>query len=253
MSEPRTLLARLFNRRTTEPAVPHGTRVYAIGDVHGRADLLEALLDRIWSDAGRASRHNVLVFLGDYIDRGLQSRQVIARLVTFHRPGWHMVALRGNHDQMLLDFLDDPHVYQSWRDFGAPETLISYGVKPPSFERAELYGEARDTLARALPDSHLDFLRTRPYAHVIGGYVFAHAGLRPGVPLEAQSPKDLMWIRDEFIASERAFDKVVVHGHTPSPRPVVMPNRIGVDTGAYATGCLTAVVLEGSEHTFLST
>ncbi|MDE2182946.1 MAG: serine/threonine protein phosphatase [Alphaproteobacteria bacterium] len=245
-------VADLFRgRRHIGPAVPDGVRVYAIGDVHGRADLLDRLLERIWADAGEGPLCNLIVLLGDYVDRGQQSRQVLERLVAFDRPGWRMVALRGNHDQMVLNFLADPPIYRAWREFGAPQTLVSYGVAPPADDKNSLE-RARDALAAAMPEAHVDFLRTLPYSHVVGGYMFVHAGVRPGVALDRQVPADLMWIRDEFLLSDCAFGKIVVHGHTPSERPVVMPNRIGVDTGAYATGCLTAVVLEGGEHSFLS-
>jgi serine/threonine protein phosphatase 1 len=168
-------------------------------------------------------------------------------------PGWDVVCLRGNHDQAVLDFLDDPDFYRAWRDLGAAETLLSYGVIPPRFDNEEAFTEARDDLRRKCPESHLEFLRGLPLFHIVGDYMFVHAGVRPGIALDRQSPEDIMWIRDEFLFSDLRLDKVIVHGHSPSERPVLRANRIGVDTGAYATDCLTAVILDGEECTILST
>jgi serine/threonine protein phosphatase 1 len=247
-------MARLLGRRTRRPSVPAGRRVYAVGDVHGRDDLLENLLGRILDHAsGHGPARNVLVMLGDYIDRGPQSRQVIDRLLAIDWLGWETVFLRGNHDQTLLDFLADPNAYRIWRNFGAPETLLSYGVRPPLFDSEAEFAKARDALAVAIPRSHLDFLAGLTAMYEEGDYVFVHAGVRPGVPLERQAMEDLLWIREDFLLSERPFEKVVVHGHTPVPSPVRRPNRLGLDTGAHATGCLTAAVLEGEVCGFLAT
>ncbi len=226
----------------------------AVGDIHGRADLLDQLMDRLRDHARRnPCADNTLVFLGDYIDRGMDSRGVIQRLVANPMPGWKIVFVRGNHDQCMLDFIEDPELYRSWRQFGAPETLMSYGVRPPLFDRSEDFIRARDDLARACPVEHWKFFSRLRYFHVEGDYVFVHAGLRPGVALADQVPHDMMWIRDEFLAARQKFPKIVVHGHTPSPMVVRLENRIGIDTGAHATDRLTAVILEGALTSFLHT
>lgn len=227
-------------------------KISAVGDVHGRLDLLDKLLDLIWSDTADAAQ-NWLIFLGDYIDRGPASKAVVERLIHLKRPGWMIVFLRGNHEQMLLDFTGTPEVYRIWREFGGAETLHSYGVRPPLFDDDTEYVRARDELVLRLPSSHFDFLAALPYYHAAGDYFFVHAGVRPGIAFEKQSPEDMIWIRDEFLNSDRVLEKIVVHGHTPTQHPVRRPNRIGVDTGAYATGCLTAAVLEGESWRFLAT
>lgn len=245
-------LGRL-RKQETPPKVPQGTRVYAVGDIHGRLDLLEQLLRQIEDHAAGRGRKNTLVFLGDYVDRGLQSKGVIDRLLNPGFPDWEIVCLRGNHDQAVLDFVDDPNIYRTWKELGGVETLLSYGVMPPRFDDQAVFGEARDDFLRKCPPPHLTFLHGLRFFHMAGDYMFVHAGVRPGVALNSQSPQDMMWIRDEFLLSDLRLDKVVVHGHSPNERPVVRPNRIGIDTGAYATNCLTAVVLEGEERSFLTT
>jgi len=254
MPDTREWLHRLWTRRPEwKPSAPAGARVYAVGDIHGRCDLLQALLEQVWTDAAQTECANTLVFLGDYIDRGPQSREVIDLLLGLPRPGWEFVMLRGNHEQMALAFCEDAAVYRTWRDYGGAQTLASYGVRPPAFDSAEEFTKAREVFVGMLPLSHRDFLMALPYSHAVGDYLFVHAGIRPGIPLDAQAPDDMMWIRDDFLSSGRMWGKVVVHGHSPSERPVVRKNRIGIDTGAYATGCLTALVLEGEGRRFLST
>jgi serine/threonine protein phosphatase 1 len=209
--------------------------------------------------ADHAARHpmadNVLLFLGDYIDRGPESRGVIDRLLSLQRvfPGWTLHFLKGNHDQAALDFIGNPALYTVWRSHGAAETLISYGVIPPGFERQQDFERARDDFARAVPASHFQFLGQLHYWHVEDDYLFVHAGIRPGIALENQLAEDLLWIREDFLLHRKRFGKMVVHGHTPAPSPVVLPNRICVDTGAHATGQLTALVLDGERHGFLAT
>lgn len=249
MARPRGLFS-LFSRGPA-PAPEETHRIYAVGDVHGRADLLDVLLDKIVRDASLSPCTRSLVFVGDYIDRGPDSRGVIDRLL--HPPeGFETYHLRGNHDQALLDFLENPSSYRTWRRYGAGETLQSYDVEPPS-DSANAEAIARDDLADKLPEAHLRFFQgLEPYVQ-IGSYHFVHAGARPGVPLEEQSLEDMMWIRDEFLNSEEDFGKVIVHGHTPADRPVCRSNRIGIDTGAYASDCLTAVVLDGVGARFLNT
>ena len=252
MAERSTWLSRMFARPRNKPAVPEDERIYAVGDIHGRADLLEKMLGLIWADAAGPAQ-NTLVFLGDYIDRGPSSQEVIEILATLERPDWTLIKLRGNHEQLLLDFLSKPDVYRVWRTFGGAETLQSYGVRPPLFDDDVEYARARDELMSRLPPRHFAFLTALSTSYAAGDYYFAHAGVRPGIALDKQSPEDLMWIREDFLLSDRKLEKVVVHGHTPVERPAVRPNRIGVDTGAYATDCLTAAVFEGESCRFLST
>jgi len=233
-------------------SLPAPDRIYAIGDIHGRSDLLERLLGMIRRDANRQSGSVSLVFIGDYVDRGRDSRGVIEMLVELDRE-MSAYFLRGNHDQALLDFLAHPATYPAWRDFGADETLISYGVRPPSSDDLQSLHKTREQLARAIPAAHLRFLNDLRFYVETDRFYFAHAGIRPGVPFHAQSPRDLMWIRDEFLDSSDNFGKTVVHGHSPKSTPVRKRNRIGVDTNAYMSGHLTAAVLERGRCRFLQT
>ncbi len=251
----RSLISRWFAGRKQVPGrrqrLRAGERVYAVGDIHGCSRQLDALLARIVADPAEGISRRFLVFLGDYVDRGPDSKGVIERLLT-PPAGFEATAVRGNHDQTLLDFLVDPAVYGVWREFGGRETLLSYGVTPPLFDQIEDFDRARNELAAALPATHRQFLERLVGGLRIGGYYFTHAGVRPGVALEEQSAEDLMWIREDFLNSRQDFGAVVVHGHTPTPQPVIQRNRIGVDTGAYATGCLTAAVLDGDKCRFIS-
>lgn len=241
----------LFSSFSRAPAAEETHRIYAVGDVHGRLDLLDLLLDKIAHDASLMPGTRSLVFVGDYIDRGPESRGVVERLL-HPMEGFETHYLRGNHDQALLDFLDDASSYRRWRHFGAAETLLSYDVEPPS-DNGNAAMFARDDLADKLPESHLQFFRSLGSFVQIENYHFVHAGARPGVPLEEQSLEDMMWIREDFLESDENFGKVIVHGHTPADRPVCRSNRIGIDTGAFATNCLTAVVLDGTGARFLNT
>ncbi|HEY0303177.1 MAG TPA: metallophosphoesterase family protein [Rhizomicrobium sp.] len=232
--------------------MPEGLRVYAVGDIHGCLAELNALLAKIEDDAAGYAGKRQIVFLGDYVDRGPDSRGVIERILGLHDRS-QARAIRGNHDQFLLDFLDEPMLFRQWRDYGGRETLVSYGVSPPLFDDEKAFAAARDAFRDALPPRHLAFLRGLDYAIEIGGFYFVHAGVRPGIALAQQARADLLSIRDDFLLSDSDFGRVVVHGHTPTEGPVRRANRIGVDTGAYATGRLTAAVLEGTSCRFLST
>jgi len=192
------------------------------------------------------------VFLGDFIDRGSQSAAVLERLSTgaFPTP---FVALRGNHEQTMLDAFDDESVFESWRHFGGLETLASYGVDVSQVMRGVGYDKARQQMVDKTPIAHRRFVDSLPLTHELGGYFFCHAGIRPGVALGRQSPADLMWIRQEFLNSDVDHGKVVVHGHSPVSQPEIRINRINIDTGAYATGVLTCLVLEGTTRRFITT
>lgn len=231
--------------------LPADMRAYAIGDIHGCAKLLDLLFEHIANDAKSAPRDTHVVYLGDYIDRGHDSKGVIERVMRRTPNGFHAHYIKGNHDAALLDFLADPQTYRTWRSFGAADTLLSYGVRPPLYDSDEARIKARDELQRALPQDHLAFFRSLELKITLGDYVFVHAGIRPGISLEGQSEEDLLWIRDEFLASTQTHEKVVVHGHTPLSAPARTANRISVDTGAYATGILTCAVLEGTTCRFL--
>lgn len=238
----------------TKPALPDGERVYAIGDVHGQAELLDLMLGRINADialAGSGTRSR-LVLLGDYIDRGLGSAKVIERLSTLSGMPIELTCLKGNHEAAMLDFLAEAKAGPVWVQYGGGETLASYGVKPPIAQADEKDWEsARQALLAALPDYHLDFLKSlEPYV-IIGPYLFVHAGIDPNKPLSEQGEAEFLWVRDAFLHSRKSLDHVVVHGHTPEPDYHHDNRRIGIDTGAYLTGVLTAVKLEGEDVSFL--
>lgn len=231
-------------------SVPPGHLVVAVGDVHGRLDLVE----KLWAQIDAASRlssarRRTLVFVGDYVDRGLQSRELIDRLLKGFT-GFETVFLKGNHDDTLLQFLADPTIGEAWRNFGGLETLSSYGV---AHTQGKNWSQTRSEFAAALPRAHLEFFKNLKLHVTVGDYLFVHAGVKPRVSLEEQSETDLLWIREEFLESTVNFGRIVVHGHTPTDAPVVRANRIGIDTGAYITNNLTAVVLEERTRRFLST
>ena len=258
------MFQRLFSRKEQPEApparpqgqVPAGTRVYAIGDVHGRLDLLKALEQQVVADAaGSPVGRRVLIYLGDYIDRGYESRAVVNHLLEPPPPGFERICLKGNHEEFLLTFLKDSKSGPVWLVNGGRETILSYGVTPPvgvGFSEAVLE-EIQGALQEAVPANHLEFMRSLPLSHREGDYLFVHAGVRPGVAAEAQTENDLLWIRDDFLRSKEQFGFVVVHGHTPTSEPEVRANRLGIDTGAFATGRLTCAVLEGEEFRFLTT
>lgn len=229
--------------------------IYAVGDVHGRVDLLANLLRQIEADAAqRSCTKKTLVFLGDYVDRGPDSRGVVELLLHGLPEGFAAHFLKGNHESLLLDFLADARRLEHWRINGGEATMASYGVDIDRLNQTAARPEVwRDSFAAALPQDHLDFFRRLSLQLPAGDYLFVHAGVRPGVPLDAQNETDLIWIRDEFLDAAEPFGKVVVHGHTPEQTPVVRPNRIGIDTGAVFSGRLTALRLQDGEQRFLTT
>lgn len=242
-----SLLTRRQKRQKTRPVrLPEGLRIYAIGDVHGRADLLDRLLSRI--NAHRTAypaTRPVVLLIGDYIDRGPASRQVLDLLIN-RANGQEMIFLRGNHDVFVRRFLEDPATLRDWSKIGGLETLMSYGLKPSLNPGTDAQKELAVALNAVLPESHRRFLATLPSSFTCGGYFFAHAGVRPGIPLAQQSDEDLLWIRDEFLLYEDRFERIVVHGHTPVREIDIRSNRINIDTGAYATGRLSCLILEGN-------
>lgn len=235
-------------------SVPEGHRIYAIGDIHGRADLLDMMTREIEADLRSAPAATApgAVFLGDYVDRGPHSSRVLERLAKRDFP-IPLVALRGNHEQMFLNFLDEPAYLSTWRQFGGLEALHSFGIDLRDAREGRGYERAHAELVEAMPPEMLTFLEQTATSFQHGDYFFCHAGVRPSVPLESQLDKDLMWIRDDFLRSTANHGKVVVHGHTPVGEPDERPNRINIDTGAYVSGRLTCLVLEGQSRRFLST
>lgn len=225
-------------------------RVYAIGDIHGRLDLLERAISAIERDVDQAGEGGLTVTLGDYVDRGPASRGVIDRLAANPFPTPY-VALRGNHESLFESFLTDPSTGEHWRRLGGLETLHSYGVPVADLMLGKNYAEASVRLRDALPDHHATFLSSLKTSLSHDTYFFCHAGVRPGVALDRQSDNDLIWIRDEFLSSKADFGKIIIHGHTPVDRPEVRPNRINIDTGAYMSGRLTCIVLDETGHRFL--
>lgn len=230
----------------TWPAV-----IYAIGDVHGCLTELRTLESSIIADAAGISGEKWLVMLGDYVDRGPQSAGVLDKLSAPAPAGFRRICLAGNHEAMMLSVLQTPAKAEGWLQFGGRETLHSYGIDIRQFERGN--ARARVTLLQShIPTEHYDFLKDLPALVSMPGLVLVHAGIRREISIEKQSEADLMWIREPFL-SDISPGPLVVHGHTPGPIPVVTTNRIGVDTGAYATGVLTAVRLEqGAEPRFLT-
>ncbi|MBO9576417.1 MAG: serine/threonine protein phosphatase [Sphingobium sp.] len=234
-----------------------GQLIYAIGDIHGCYDPLRDLLARISHDAEihAAGRTACLIFCGDYIDRGPSSAQVLDALCWLKRYGpYHMHFLKGNHEAAMLDYIADPGSMREWLRFGGTETLLSYGLTPPGAEApAPAHVAARDDLLERMPVAHLRFLEQLELMVGVGDYAFVHAGIRPGVPLAEQEEEDLLWIRKGFVDVDRPHERIIVHGHSISAEPEMLPHRIGIDTGAYKTGVLTALRLEDGSAAFLAT
>ncbi len=234
----------------TGPRAPAGRRVYAVGDIHGCAGLLDRLHEMILADAATAAAgHKVIVYLGDYVDRGPDSRGVISRLSASPLPGFETIHLLGNHEAMMRDFVERGENGDLWSHNGGDATLESYDL--PAAVATAFGGAAR--CRGAMPETHLDFLAGLRLHHREGDYLFVHAGILPGVPLERQREEDLTWIREPFLNSEEDHGAIVVHGHTPRHEVEVRANRIGIDTGAFATGVLTCLVLEDDRRAFLRT
>jgi serine/threonine protein phosphatase 1 len=228
-------------------------RIYAIGDIHGRADLLDRLAQLIDDDLRlRPCNDKLTVFLGDYVDRGPDSLGVVDRLACKNFPT-PFVALRGNHEDVMLRFIDEPTLFDQWTSFGALTTLQSYGVDVGAEMRRGGAAAVSAAFGARLPENHLRFLEELPFFFEYGDYFFCHAGVRPHVPLARQESEDLMWIRYDFLNYRGSFGKVVVHGHTPHARVENLENRINLDTMAYRSGALTAVALEGGERHFMDT
>lgn len=252
------LITKLLQLTTTnylEPHLPDNTRVYCIGDIHGCYALLKQLTARIDIDSYGFTGRIIIIYLGDFIDRGEHSKQVIDFLISQQKNHIEYVYLRGNHEQTLLDFLDqDSSIARPWLTYGGIATLASYGVavakiptKPADFEQLQ------QQLRAKLPASHYQFFSNTTLTYSLGNYFFVHAGVNPHYSLAKQIPEDLLQIREEFINAKKSFEKIIVHGHTISATPELLFNRIGIDTGAYMSGILTCLALEDSQQWLIQT
>jgi len=227
------------------PSTPTDTRIYAVGDVHGRADLLAETILRIDDDIRRRPiRYAVEVYLGDYIDRGPDSKTVIDQLAARIVDNG-AVCLRGNHETLMEEFLRDADAFHRWQSLGALQTLASYGVDPPA--RSETAANLHRRFLDVFPRLHQLFLQCLRNSYCCGDFLFVHAGIRPGIAIERQNPSDLFWIRQEFLNSTDYHGRFIVHGHTPVPHPDIRSNRINIDTGAWNSGTLTCVAIEGTD------
>lgn len=254
------MLGRLFKKAAlTRPLdtarVPDGMRIYAIGDIHGRNDLLQALLAKIEADdANRGQADSHIIFLGDLMDRGADSFGVIETAMALKTSGRNVRFLMGNHEEVFVRACRkrDPKVTRFFLRIGGEETILSYPISRAEYLQLDME-QLSDRLVDIVPETHLAFVESFEDQIVIGDYVFVHAGIKPGVPLSEQKPSDLRWIREEFVEQRGDLEKVVVYGHTIYDDVEERGSRIGIDTGAYASGKLTALALEGGERWYLQT
>jgi serine/threonine protein phosphatase 1 len=250
LADPRLRELRVWGRR---PSLPAGVRIYAVGDIHGRLDLLNELLARIDADiALRPAERPVYVFLGDYIDRGSSSRETIDRLIE-HGAARETVFLKGNHELIAIKCLSDRGLFDHWLRLGGLATLVSYGVPAEILASGKQIAELQSAFHSALPQAHFRFFRDLQTSFSCGDFFFVHAGVKPDVELSHQKESDLLWIREEFLSSNRDFGKIIVHGHTPGSEIEVKPNRVNIDTGAFATGRLTCLVIEDEQLSVIDT
>lgn len=250
----KSFLRRRATSRAPAPRVPDDVRAYAIGDIHGRDDLFVDLLAQIDADhRARAPKRRVIVLLGDLVDRGPESAQVVGRAMALAHSGEEVRILKGNHEELfLLACHGDREALRVFGRVGGRETALSYGIAEAEYLNAD-FDELAELLRRRVPPQHLDFLSATEKMVVLGDYAFVHAGIQPGVPLDQQRGSDLRWIRTEFLNHRGAHSHFIVHGHTITEAVDEQPNRLGIDTGAYDSGRLTAVALEGDQRWFLAT
>lgn len=252
------VLKRLFGRKEEIPqrtwAAPEGQRIYAIGDIHGRLDLLDQLILQIEEDnAGRSRGRTQIIFLGDLCDRGPDSRGVIERVMQLALASADVRLIAGNHEELLIRAWEgDRRSAGLINRVGGKETMLSYGVDEAKYEAADI-DELLELFVAHIPESHIAFLKGADDWIIAGDYLFVHAGIRPGDAVEEQRTSDLRWIRREFTDYEGDHGMMVIHGHSITDEADVRANRVGIDTGAYATGKLTALGLEGTERWFLQT
>jgi len=238
------------------PRVPEKTCIYAIGDIHGRLDLLKAIHEKISEDAKDLSSEarKIIIYLGDYMDRGLHSKKVLDLLIESPLVEFETIHLKGNHEQKMLDFLDDSKFGKRWLNLGGGATIYSYGVRVPNDVHAtKRYDHIQEELKKHVPEAHLKFLKGLRTSYISGDYLFAHAGIDPAKSLDKQLDHDFIWSNPSFLKTTENFSKIIVHGHTIGTQPVIKPNRICIDTGAYLSGALTCLVLKDKSVRFLST
>ena len=254
-----SFLRQLFSKPEPVPqkapvfSIPQNTRLYAVGDIHGRKGLLANMLSTIEQDAGNHPGKRIIeVFLGDYIDRGLHSKEVIDLLLKPSANGHERICLLGNHEEVLLQFLKDPKVLRDWANFGGYATLASYGVVIPHAVAPGTIDSMRDTFQRNLPTNHFEFLKNLRLTYDIGDYLFVHAGILPKVALHEQKPEDFLWIREPFLKYAGFFGHYVVHGHTPVTKPDIRMNRANLDITAAPSNSLCCLVVEGTERNVLT-
>lgn len=251
----RKLLSKLPKTGSAPSAsIAAGRRIYAIGDIHGRDDLLEQLLDQIAADdAGRPPAETTLIFLGDLVDRGPSSAQVVERLLRLQATRSNVHFLLGNHEEVfLLALSGDLEALRFFTRIGGRETILSYGLTPSEYDSLD-YLELMEAFQARVPQAHIDFITGFEDLIEIGDYAFVHAGVQPTVPLAEQKTSDLRWIRNEFVNFRGNFERIIVHGHTIAENVEWRSNRIGIDTGAFASGRLTALGLEGVEQWLVQT
>lgn len=251
------MLSRFRSRPKRTDRLPEGLRVYAIGDIHGRRDLMDTLLALIETDLADWSGDSEVIFLGDYVDRGNASAAVLDRLAEGPAQGRRWTLLKGNHESILATLVssrprEDETLYPAWLKHGGRETLASYGL-PATLAFGDDEHSALGALREVMPRTHIELLESFELMRRAGDYLFVHAGIRPGVPVEEQRQRDLIWIREAFLEHKGDHGFHVVHGHSITRDVDAQANRTGIDTGAYATGRLTAMVLEGASRRFLST
>jgi serine/threonine protein phosphatase 1 len=243
--------------RQTPPKTPPSTRIYAIGDIHGRLDLLKQLHEQILIDlVGCRAKRKLIIYMGDYVDRGMQSSEVLEYLSHHKIAKCQNVFLRGNHEFAMLSFMRNPKQAADWLNWGGDATLFSYKINLfDGNKKRKSLPQLAEEMRESIPQKHIEFLDGLQNYHIEGDYLFVHAGVRPGLSLEQQTLKDMLMIRDDFIqgGSLDAIGRTVVFGHTIFNQPFEGPQRIGIDTGAYYSGKLTALVLEGSKRSYLST
>jgi serine/threonine protein phosphatase 1 len=240
-------MLRFFKSRqpVKKPRLPEGIRVYAFGDIHGRSDLLKKLFTVIDADLVRNPvQRPIHVFLGDYVDRGPDTAGTLDLLIDRGRH-FETICLKGNHETFMLEVLRDPGKLSEWYKFGGLPTVMAYGIQPSLNPTADEQVALIETLIQQVPEAHLRFLESLVPSFVCGDFFFVHAGVRPGIPLNEQTEADMLWIRNEFLDSDENFGKFIVHGHTPVREPDHRANRINIDTGAYATGNLTLLTIQG--------
>ncbi len=257
---------RRFRRKTSQktnlrdrPLTAFDEVIYAVGDIHGRKDLLDILMSKIMEDFA-ASKAQVsfplrgrIVFLGDYVDRGPDSCGVISTLVSLDSSELEVICLKGNHEAVMLSSLDNPSVFRDWLRHGGVETLLSYGVKVNPNQEPDKLEIDRQSFSQKFPKEHRAFLEDLPSYHDLAPLFFVHAGVNPDKPLKLQDDDDYLWIREAFLRNRKPLEAIIVHGHTPQDEPSWDGRRIGLDTGAYFTNRLNGAKVHGKQVEFIST